>query len=219
MGLNIGYTTFGTISRTWHALLPHSSITMEVYGSVATLFLYGSDRGSTTRSLRRRLNAQAPNYITSARRELVAERFGNRVSDQKVVGLIPQPCNIMLCPWARHLTLLASGKCPCTYFKPLWIRASAKLQHSYPGYFGFIFVKWEEAELLPLDRVDMLVASLSIGMGERCLVNFWWFLPDCAGPKSQTIGALEMNSFIKQPFQLAEWGVVVVSDFRLPFVI
>ena len=33
-----------------------------------------------------------------------------------------------LCPWARHFTLLASGECPCTYCKSLWMRASSKLQ-------------------------------------------------------------------------------------------
>ena len=32
----------GTIGRLMVALLPHSSITMGVYGSVATLFFYGS---------------------------------------------------------------------------------------------------------------------------------------------------------------------------------
>ena len=54
----------------------------------------------------------------------VAEWLGNRVSNQKVDGLIPWPCKIMLCPWARHFTLLASGKCPCTSCKSLWMRAS-----------------------------------------------------------------------------------------------
>ena len=33
----------------------------------------------------------------------------------------------MLCPWARHFTLLASGECLCTYCKSLWMRASAKM--------------------------------------------------------------------------------------------
>ena len=37
-----------------------------------------------------------------------------------------RPCQMMLCPWARHFTLLASRECPCTYCKSLWIRASAK---------------------------------------------------------------------------------------------
>ena len=37
-----------------------------------------------------------------------------------------RPCQTTLCPWARHL--LASGECPCTYCKSLWIRASAKWQ-------------------------------------------------------------------------------------------
>ena len=32
-----------------------------------------------------------------------------------------------LCPWARQFTLLASGECPCTNCKSIWIRASAKL--------------------------------------------------------------------------------------------
>ena len=33
---------------------------------------------------------------------------------------------MMLCPWVRHFTLLASGGCPCTYCKSLWIRVYAK---------------------------------------------------------------------------------------------
>ena len=37
-----------------------------------------------------------------------------------------QLCQMTLCPWARHFTLLASGECPCTYCKSLWIRASVK---------------------------------------------------------------------------------------------
>ena len=54
----------------------------------------------------------------------VAERLGNQASNQKVAG--SGLCKITLCPWARHFTLLASGECPCTYCKSLWIRASAK---------------------------------------------------------------------------------------------
>ena len=31
-----------------------------------------------------------------------------------------------LCASARHLALLATGDCPCTYCKSVWIRASVK---------------------------------------------------------------------------------------------
>ena len=54
----------------------------------------------------------------------VAERLGNRASNQKIAGSIPSRANLR--PWARHLTLLASGECPCTYCNSLWIRVSAK---------------------------------------------------------------------------------------------
>ena len=56
----------------------------------------------------------------------MAELLGNRASNQKVTGSIPGRAKLMLCPWARHFTLLASGECPCTYCKSLWIRVSAK---------------------------------------------------------------------------------------------
>ena len=36
-----------------------------------------------------------------------------------------------LCPWARHFTHLPRGECPCTYYKLLWIRASAKCKCKY----------------------------------------------------------------------------------------
>ena len=39
----------------------------------------------------------------------MAERLGNRAIIQKVAGLIPGRAKMMLCPWARHFTLLASG--------------------------------------------------------------------------------------------------------------
>ena len=55
---------------------------------------------------------------------LMAERLGNRTINKEVVGLIPGHA-MTLCLWARHFTLLASGECPCTYCKSLWIRASA----------------------------------------------------------------------------------------------
>ena len=48
----------------------------------------------------------------------MAERLGNRAINQKFAGLIP--CRAKL-RWARHFTLLASGECPCTYCKLLWI--------------------------------------------------------------------------------------------------
>ena len=56
----------------------------------------------------------------------VAERLGIRAINQKVVGSIPRPCKMTLCPWARHFTLLVSVECPCTYCKSLWIRVSAE---------------------------------------------------------------------------------------------
>ena len=55
----------------------------------------------------------------------MAERLGSQAINQKVVGSIPG--QMTLCPWARHFTLLASGKCPCTYCKSLWIKVSAKM--------------------------------------------------------------------------------------------
>jgi len=39
----------------------------------------------------------------------MAERLGNRATNQKVVGSIPGRAKMTLCPWARHFTLLASG--------------------------------------------------------------------------------------------------------------
>ena len=64
-------------------------------------------------------------YMTACQ---TAERIGKRAINQKVADSIPQPCQMTLCPWARHFTLLASegGECPCTYCKSLWIRPSAK---------------------------------------------------------------------------------------------
>ena len=59
-------------------------------------------------------------------RSQVAELLGYRAGNQKVAGSLSQPCLMVLCPWARHFTLLASGECPCTYCKSLWIKASAK---------------------------------------------------------------------------------------------
>ena len=56
----------------------------------------------------------------------MAEWLGSRAMNQKVVGSIPKRAQMMLCPWARHFTLLSSGECPCTYCTSLWIRASAK---------------------------------------------------------------------------------------------
>ena len=41
----------------------------------------------------------------------------NRAINQKVAGSIPWACQMTLCPWARHFTLLASGECSCTYCK------------------------------------------------------------------------------------------------------
>ena len=40
----------------------------------------------------------------------MAEWLGIRASNQKVTGFDSRLCEIMLCPWARHLTLLASGR-------------------------------------------------------------------------------------------------------------
>ena len=37
----------------------------------------------------------------------MAERLGNRAINQKVAGSIAK---MMLCPWVRHFTLLASGE-------------------------------------------------------------------------------------------------------------
>ena len=39
----------------------------------------------------------------------VAERFGNRASNQKVAGSVPSCAKMTVCPWARHFTLLALG--------------------------------------------------------------------------------------------------------------
>ena len=43
----------------------------------------------------------------------MAERLGNLDTNQKVASLIPgggsRRCDMMLCPWARHFTLFASG--------------------------------------------------------------------------------------------------------------
>ena len=61
--------------------------------------------------------------LKSEAKSQMGEQLGNRAMNQKVAGSIP---GMMLCPWARHFTLLASGECPCTYCKSLWIRASAK---------------------------------------------------------------------------------------------
>ena len=47
----------------------------------------------------------------------MAERLGNRATNQKVAGLIPGRLKIRLFPWARHVTLLAPGECLCTYCK------------------------------------------------------------------------------------------------------
>ena len=43
-----------------------------------------------------------------------------------------RPCKMTLCTWARHFTLLASGRMSRTYCKSLWIRASAKLLNLNP---------------------------------------------------------------------------------------
>ena len=56
----------------------------------------------------------------------VAERLGNRASNQKFAGSIPSSAKIKLCAWARHFTLLSSGEWVFTYCKTLWIRSSAK---------------------------------------------------------------------------------------------
>ena len=56
----------------------------------------------------------SPEPQLSATGSQVAERIGNRASNQMVAGLIP------------HHFIIASGECPCTYWKLLWIRVSAK---------------------------------------------------------------------------------------------
>ena len=40
----------------------------------------------------------------------VAERLGNWASNPKVAGFYSRLCQMTLCPWARHFTLLASGR-------------------------------------------------------------------------------------------------------------
>ena len=56
----------------------------------------------------------------------MSERLENQATNQKVAGLISAMTKIALFSWARHFTLLASGECPCTYCKLLWVRMFAK---------------------------------------------------------------------------------------------
>ena len=42
----------------------------------------------------------------------MAERLGNRAINQKVASSIPGCEKIVLCPYARHFTLFASGNVP-----------------------------------------------------------------------------------------------------------
>ena len=40
----------------------------------------------------------------------MAERLGNRATNQRVAGSIPGQVELRFVPWARHFTLLASGR-------------------------------------------------------------------------------------------------------------
>ena len=53
----------------------------------------------------------------------VAERLGNRDSNQKVTGSIPV-CEKLRCVLGQGTSPYL--ECPCTYCKSLWIRVSAK---------------------------------------------------------------------------------------------
>ena len=54
----------------------------------------------------------------------MAERLGNRASNQKVARSFAGCANYVVSCKALHPTCL--GECPCTYCKLLWIRASTK---------------------------------------------------------------------------------------------
>ena len=58
----------------------------------------------------------------------VAERWGNRASNQKIASSIPG-CVRWRCVLGQGTLYLPWGECPCTYCKSLWVRASAKWLH------------------------------------------------------------------------------------------
>ena len=56
----------------------------------------------------------------------MAERLGSRVISQKVVGSIPGRAKLHCVIGQGTSPYLPRGECPCSYYKSLWMRASAK---------------------------------------------------------------------------------------------
>ena len=102
-------------------------------------------------------------------RSQIAERVGNRATNQKVAGLIPGRV-MKLCPWTTHFTLLTTGECPCTYCKSLWIRC---LSVHWPLDGAVAPVKTQDTSLGPLYLWihDYVFNNILYKM---CNFTFWW---------------------------------------------